>query len=223
MLIYVIRHGETSWNVQRKLQGHRGADLDEKGVRLAEITARALKEIPFDICFTSPLIRAKHTAEILLEGRRIPIVEEPRIMEIGFGEWEGLCCAPGRMEMPEEKFRKFYEDPLGFGAPPEGESILDVCRRTEEFYQELIQKEELQDKTVLISTHGCAARAFLRNVYQDKEDFWHGGVPMNCAVNILEVKNGFARLLEEDRIYYSKEDCVDFYQIPKGKKEHEDK
>ena len=65
------------------------ADLDEKGVRLAEITARALKEIPFAICFTSPLIRAKHTAEILLEGREIPIVEEPRIMEIGFGEWEG--------------------------------------------------------------------------------------------------------------------------------------
>jgi len=122
MLIYVIRHGETSWNVLRKLQGHQGADLDEKGVRLAEITGEALKVVPFDICYTSPLIRARHTAEILLKGREIPIILEPRIMEIGFGEWEGLCCAPGRMEMPEEEFQKFYRDPFHFGAPPGGEN-----------------------------------------------------------------------------------------------------
>ena len=56
MLIYVIRHGETSWNVQRKLQGRQGADLDEKGIRLAEITAEALKDVPFDLCYTSPLL-----------------------------------------------------------------------------------------------------------------------------------------------------------------------
>ena len=113
MRIYVIRHGETSWNVQRKLQGHKGADLDEKGVRLAEITAEALKDVPFAVCYTSPLLRARHTAEILLRGRNIPVIEDPRIQEISFGEWEGLCCAPGRMEMPEEKFQKFYDSQIG--------------------------------------------------------------------------------------------------------------
>ena len=221
MLIYVIRHGETSWNVLRKLQGHQGADLDEKGVRLAEITGEALKDVPFDICYTSPLIRARHTAEILLKGREIPIILEPRIMEIGFGEWEGLCCAPGRMEMPEEEFQKFYRDPFHFGAPPGGESIRQVCERTADFYQELIHKKGFENKTVLVSTHGCASRAFLNNVYANKEDYWHGGVPMNCAVNILEVKDGIGRLLAEDQIYYDKKDCVDFYKIPKGGENHE--
>ena len=223
MLIYVIRHGETSWNVLRKLQWHQGAALDEKGVRLAEITAEALKEVPFDICYTSPLVRARQTSQIQLKGRDVQIVEEPRIMEIGFGEWEGLCCAPGRMEMPEEEFMKFYSDPFHFGAPPGGESIRDVCRRTADFYQELIRRKDYEDKTVLVSTHGCASRAFLNNVYENKEDYWHGGVPMNCAVNIVEVKNGVGRLKAEDQIYYNKEDCVDFYQIPKEKENHENK
>lgn len=215
MLIYVIRHGETSWNVQRKLQGRQGADLDEKGIRLAEITAEALKDVPFDLCYTSPLLRARHTAEIILKGREIPILEEPRIQEIGFGAWEGLCCAPGRMEMPEEEFQKFYDDPFAFGAPPGGESIRDVCARTAEFYRELICSRQYEGRTILVSTHGCASRAFLNNIYDDKNDFWHGGVPMNCAVNIVEVADGKGYLVAEDQIYYSREDCVDFYQTPK--------
>ncbi|HIV26302.1 MAG TPA: histidine phosphatase family protein [Candidatus Scatomonas pullistercoris] len=223
MRIYVIRHGETSWNVQRKLQGHKGADLDEKGVRLAEITAEALKDVPFAVCYTSPLLRARHTAEILLRGRNIPVIEDPRIQEISFGEWEGLCCAPGRMEMPEEKFQKFYDSPFEFGAPPGGESIRDVCARTADFYQELIHNREYRDKTVLVSTHGCACRAFLNNVYENRQDFWHGGVPMNCAVNIVDVANGTGRLTAEDQIYYSKEDCVNFFQSPKKKDNNENK
>ena len=223
MLIYVIRHGETSWNVLRKLQGHQGADLDEKGVRLAEITAEALKDVPFDICFTSPLLRARHTAEILLRGRKIPVIQEPRIMEIGFGQWEGLCCQPGHMEMPEEEFQKFYDDPFGYSAPPGGESIRELCARTADFYRELTGNPEYEKKTILVSTHGCASRAFLNNVYRDKKDYWHGGVPMNCAVNIVEVTEGTAKLVAEDQIYYSREECVDFYQIPEGKGTHEDK
>ena len=120
MRLYVIRHGETSWNVARKLQGHQGADLDENGVRLAEITARGMKDIPFELCFTSPLPRARHTAEIILAGRDVPVIEEPRIMEIGFGEWEGLCCAPGRSEIPGDGFEKFHRAPFEYTAPPGG-------------------------------------------------------------------------------------------------------
>ena len=95
MLIYVIRHGEYLLECPAETAGPPGADLDEKGVRLAEITGEALKDVPFDICYTSPLIRARHTAEILLKGREIPIILEPRIMEIGFGEWEGPLLRSG--------------------------------------------------------------------------------------------------------------------------------
>ena len=220
MRLYVIRHGETSWNVARRLQGHAGADLNENGVRLAEVTARAMKDIPFDLCFTSPLTRAAHTARIILAGRNVPVIEEPRIMEISFGEWEGLCCASGRSEIPGTNFLEtFHKTPFNYVRAPGGESIADVCARTADFYQELSGNPEYQDKTILISTHGCASRAFLRNVYEDKEDYWHGGVPMNCAVSIVDVKDGKAVLLESDKIYYDASDCVDYYAAKEEKNE----
>ena len=52
----------------------------------------------------------------------------------------------------------------------------------------------------------------LRNVYEDKNDFWHGGVPYNCAVSIIEVQNGVSTLLADNKIYYDPSDCVNFYK-----------
>ena len=221
MRLYVIRHGETSWNVERRLQGRAGADLNENGVRLAEVTARAMKDRPFDLCFTSPLPRAAHTARIILGERKIPVIEEPRIMEISFGEWEGLRCAPPECsEIPNHGFDAFHSDPYAFVPPPGGESIMDVCERTAEFYQELIHNPEYQKLTILISTHGCASRAFLRNVYENKEDFWHGGVPMNCAVSIIDVVNGQGVLTESDKIYYDPSEGMDYFAVKGENDEH---
>ena len=93
MKLYIIRHGETSWNVQRRLQGASDTDLNENGITLAKRTGEALKEIPFDLCFTSPLKRAKMTAELILAGRDISIYDDERLREISFGEWEGRDSA----------------------------------------------------------------------------------------------------------------------------------
>ena len=72
--------------------------------------------------------------------------------------------------------------------------------------------------TILISTHGCASRAFLNNVYEDKEDFWHGGVPANCAVSIVDVRDGKAVLTESDKIYYAESDRVDYFKAEEDEK-----
>ena len=74
--------------------------------------------------------------------------------------------------------------------------------RTREFWVEKTTDPALADKTILVSSHGCAVRALLQNVYQDPEHFWHGCVPPNCSINLLEVKDGKARFLEEDKVYY---------------------
>ena len=89
MKLYIIRHGETSWNVERRLQGASDTDLNENGIALAAITGAAMKEIPFDCCFSSPLKRARETARLVLAGRNIPVTEDERLREISFGEWEG--------------------------------------------------------------------------------------------------------------------------------------
>lgn len=231
MKIYAIRHGETSWNKERRLQGQKGSDLDEEGVLLAEMTAKALKDVPFDICYSSPLIRALHTAEIIVGDRGIPIIREPRIQEIGFGIWEGLSCDinhPEKMQIPMKDYVRFQEDAYHYVPPAGGESIHDVLARTHDFYEELIHNPELQDKTILVSTHGCAIRAFLHNVYEDTSDFWHGGVPMNCAVSIVEVKDGKGILTALDQVFYPEKYYHSFYKRPseagvqKEKKEHAD-
>ena len=103
-----MRHGETPWNKERRLQGRHGADLDEEGVLLAEITRDGMRDIPFDICYTSPLVRARHTAEIVIGDRDIPIVDEPRIMEISFGEWEGRSCDLNHLEIPRENYLAYH-------------------------------------------------------------------------------------------------------------------
>ena len=96
-----------------------------------------------------------------------------------------------------------------------GETILQLCKRTKEFWDEVTAKPEYEDKTILIATHGCALRAILHNIYEDKEDFWHGFVPVNCAVSVVEVKDGNAKLVGDDRIYYNAKEVVNHFNVKK--------
>ena len=90
MMLYIVRHGETDWNRMKKVQGHTDIPLNDYGRHLAEETAEGMKEIRLDLGFTSPLKRARETAEIILAGRNIPLIDEERIKEIGFGRYEGM-------------------------------------------------------------------------------------------------------------------------------------
>ena len=178
MLIYVLRHGITQWNKLKKVQGAMDIPLAPEGIELAKRTGEALKDVPFDICFTSPLARARQTAHYVLGNRQIPVIEDKRIQEIDFGVLEGS---------------RFKDE--------QGKIISDILKRTREFWVEKTTDPALADKTILVSSHGCAVRALLQNVYQDPEHFWHGCVPPNCSINLLEVKDGKARFLEEDKVY----------------------
>ena len=89
MLIYIVRHGLTEWNKLKKLQGAADVPLAKEGILLAEKTGEALRNVKFDICFTSPLSRAKQTAEYVLGKRDVPIIPDKRIQEIDFGVLEG--------------------------------------------------------------------------------------------------------------------------------------
>ena len=155
MKLYIMRHGETAWNVEGRLQGQSDTELNENGVRLAKVTAEGLKNIPFDLGISSPLRRAKHTAELVLAGRNVPLTTDDRLMELSFGSWEGLGCRANNFEIPSEHFNDFYRDPFHFRPAGDGETIQEVCDRAEAFYHELTAKPELQDKTILIATHGC--------------------------------------------------------------------
>lgn len=201
MNIYVVRHGETAWNLERKVQGAADIPLNEKGLRLARLTGEALRDVPFAFAVSSPLKRAYETAKCILAGRDIPLTTDERIREISFGEMEGT--SPREAGSPFARtFDDFFHRPQEYVPPKGGESLESVCRRTGEFLTELIEGQGGQEVNILVTSHGCAVRAMLQRFYPEGEDFWHGQVPPNCCVNRIEVRNGQARLVEEDRVYY---------------------
>ena len=212
MKIYIIRHGETFFNERGLLQGWTDNDLNGVGTALAEETGKALKGVRFDAVFSSPLIRARHTAELVLResGNTCPIIPDDRIKEISIGGYEGKPYAKGTDSLTDA----YFADPFTAPAFPGGEHVNDVIKRTQDFLKELAQKDY---KTVLVSTHGCAMRCMLNFLYSDPSDFWHGRVPPNCAVNIVEANGGVIRLAEEDVIYYDPSKCVDRYSVSAAK------
>ena len=205
MRIYIVRHGETEANKQGYVQGWTDVPLNENGRILAELTGHGMKSIRFDHCFSSPLTRAKETAETLLResGNSVSVSFDDRIKEMNFGSFEGISVR-------DEQVAQFLKDPVVDFKIPGGESIQEVMKRTQEFLKELIAKDD--NKTYLVSTHGCALRAMLNFLYENQDDYWHGHIPYNCCVNIIDVKNGTATLIADDKIYYDPELAIDRYK-----------
>lgn len=206
MRLYLVRHGETDLNKRRVLQGQTDSELNAYGRELARRTANGLKNVPFDLAFTSPLRRAKETAQILLGDRNIPLIEEPRIQEISFGDFEGLCYLREGGNIPDNTFLNFFEKPEEYRTPPNGEALEAVIKRTGEFLEELLSGAQYADKTILVSTHGCALKAVLANVSKTPlAGFWGAGVHKNCAVSILETGGNAGKqlfILEEGKTFY---------------------
>ena len=207
MKIYIIRHGETALNVKGVMQGRIDEPINQSGRDLAAVTGRAIKGIRFDNCVSSPLLRAVETAKTVLteSGNSIPIVTDERLLEIDFGDMEGK-----KLSDMGEAGRAFFTAPLDFGRFPNGESVYDVCERTQDFIKELIAKDD--GKTYLISTHGCAMRAMLNFLTDDPSDFWRGHAPYNCSFCIVEAKGGSAALTDIDKVYYDRALIVDRFK-----------
>ena len=101
MRLYIIRHGETEWNKEKRMQGQRDIMLDQEGIRLAALTGKGMQDVPIDIAISSPLLRAKQTAQLVLANRAVPIITDERIQEMSFGDWEGESISDSKV-VPQE-------------------------------------------------------------------------------------------------------------------------
>ena len=153
MKLYMIRHGETNWNTVKRLQGATDIPLNENGEALARATCEGMKDITLDMIFTSPLKRAYRTAELVKGERDIPLIVDERIRESCFGDYEGLVSKSEGYNIPDPDFKFFFTQTDCYKTPPNGEPIESLLKRTGDFLQELKTKEDLHDKTILISSH----------------------------------------------------------------------
>lgn len=212
MKIYVIRHGETDANKNGVLQGSSNWPLNEDGIKLAKITGENMKGIKFDACFSSPLDRAKSTAELVLKysENNIDIQYDDRLKELDMGIYEGKKIKPDELEVPLIKILLFKWNAFLCGRFKGGENVQELCARTQNFLKELSKKNY---ENVLVSTHGCALRAMLNMLYKNKFSYWQGHVPYNCSVSILEANDGKIELIESDKVYYDSKYIVDRYKF----------
>ena len=148
MRVFLVRHGQTAWNVQGKAQGHADIPLDPTGQEQASALKHAFEGVAIDRIFCSDLVRAVETAEPISAVTGVPITLRTDIRERSFGEWEGMNF--------EKVARQTLEKSLASGlpklevTPPGGESFKDVWHRTLPFVQEI----QASDETVVVVSHG---------------------------------------------------------------------
>jgi 2,3-bisphosphoglycerate-dependent phosphoglycerate mutase len=155
-LVLLIRHGETQWNVDQRVQGHLDVGLSERGVAQARQLARWLTDEPLHAVYTSDLQRAHATAEILA-GDRAPVMDDPRLREAKFGVFEGLSSAEIEATYPEA-FRAWREDAVA-NRPPGGETLEEMQERCMAALHEHLPKHPGQ--IVAVVAHGGPIRAML--------------------------------------------------------------
>lgn len=197
MELYIIRHGETMWNQQHRLQGQKDIPLNDVGLAGARIAAEALKDVHFDRVFSSPLVRARKTAEIILKnhpGLQIEDCED--LKEIAFGTGEGVEMRDDAPHTDAERevlqhLKRWFAYPDTVAPLPGGESVRDVKHRIEHFLETEIYPNEKNYERVLITCHGGILRG-IESIIQNLSDadYWDGGIVPNCGAMIVELKDG---------------------------------
>lgn len=212
MKIYLMRHGETDYNKKGLIQGQLDVPLNENGIRLAKLTRDGFRRegLSFDLAYCSPLIRARKTAEILLEGTDMPVIYDERIREMNFGEGEGVLLKDIGVKPELANIDALFHNPPAYRATSVGESYEALFARVESFLEQEIYPKEGQYENILVCCHGGIIRAFLAFLKKlELSEFWNNHQP-NCSVNIIEIKNHSLHILEEHKIYYT---------LPEEKKE----
>ena len=193
MLVYWMRHGETDWNRQRRIQGCTDIPLNDEGRRQARLAARALKDVRFDAAFCSPLSRARETAQIVLQGRSLsPIIVEG-FKEASFGAADGRCMDADKAD-PASPLYYWFKDPSRYMPGPGAEGLEDIARRITAAFKASILPLEGRAGAVFVASHGTVTR-ILSTLLMDRPASRFQELSLsNCAVTLIEIRGGRAFL-----------------------------
>ena len=189
MKIYVTRHGQTDYNKKRMMQGRSDIPLNEVGIAQATARRETLGDIKFDAVYSSPLIRAVKTAQIIGNVSEEEIIKDERIIEANFGKYELMNYYGTGIPM-----MLYWSFPELFKAPEGVETIQEMIDRTSSFLKELEQKDY---ENVLVACHGGIIRP-IRGYLENKKSgiIWRPR-PKNCEIFVYECIDGKHRLVED--------------------------
>ena len=182
--ICLVRHGETSWNLEGRTQGRQDSHLTEKGLYQAKMLGKRLVRENIDEIYSSDLDRAKATALIIGKELGLNCHYNNGLAEMCFGLWEGLTTNEIGNSYPKEL--DIWHSTPHLACLPEGESLVLAQERIKASVEEIVNATG--DKNILIVSHGTVIKLYLlaflnmelENFYKLKQD--------NCSINIIEYK-----------------------------------
>lgn len=181
--IYLLRHGETQYNADgNRYCGRTDVCLTEKGLSQASLVHSQLKDMLFDAVYSSPLERARRTAEIA--SGLSSVVTDPRLIEVDFGQWEGKT----KEEFIAENrglWNNWMNDPATSKAGGTGESASEVIHRVDDFYQELLRKHP--SGKVLVVGHNGINRLYLAHKLGMPLKNYRQIVQENSSITLVEL------------------------------------
>ncbi|MHB0923546.1 MAG: histidine phosphatase family protein [Bellilinea sp.] len=175
---WLVRHGQTDWNLERRFQGHTDILLNALGIVQARELAASLNGSRISAVYSSDLSRAIQTAAILAADSNLPVIQDKRLREISMGEWEGKIWQDVNQQLTKEMM-ELKNDPVNSRAAG-GESLAEVALRVREFATEIADRHAGQ--IVLLVSHGlslgalhCMAAGLPLSQARDM-------IPQNCSI-----------------------------------------
>tara|TARA_B100000315_G_scaffold41422_1_gene36328 strand:+ start:130 stop:738 length:609 start_codon:yes stop_codon:yes gene_type:complete len=184
--IILIRHGETEWNSQQRMQGHSNSDLSSVGQAQIQALGQWMKNVPFDLIYSSDSLRAKQTAEAITQFSGHELKIDLRLREKNLGVFEGLTSEEARERHPEV-FRLFKTAGSKY-VIDEGESTQQLQDRALEIVDEIRIKHP--EERVLLVTHGGFIRVVMKHSL---------GLSLETPTRFLIRNTGVFRLVWEDK------------------------
>ena len=188
-ILLLIRHGETDWNRSGRVMGDQSIPLNQTGERQAQVCAEILSRTPITGIFTSPVLRAVQTAEILRRPHETPVQYIPELREIGVGDWinrywQDFADDPAK--------RDWYTQP-NIARPSGGETLREVQHRAVAAVEQVIDSG--QDKPYVFVSHGDVIRTILAHyLHLDLAIIRHAKID-HVSVSGLELAGHHAQLL----------------------------
>lgn len=159
--LYLIRHGQTEWNIADRMQGSGDSPLTEEGILGAKITGKYLKDVPFIQAYSSSLPRAMDTRDYIMAENNTACSTKTldSLREMHFGTWEGQHV-PGLVKLDE--FQQYLTDPENYqGKSNQGERYLEVLHRMQKSLDEIVKNAPQDQGNILIVSHATALRILL--------------------------------------------------------------
>ena len=185
-IIYLTRHGQTLWNIEKRLQGRGNSQLTEDGIERAKELRDRIKGMNIDVIYSSPIERALNTANIIKGDKNIEVITDDGLMEMCFGDYEGRRTDEVMKENPSWDIGLIMKGNTILSAP-NGENLAEVRDRVSKTMDRII--EENRGKTILIVAHGITLKALMYYFKDDEVNDEVMGQATLTKINIDENNN----------------------------------